>query len=325
MKTPDQQPNHDIEQPVDSHTEQILPESSYVASKPVTQYEDEAKIQQLNQELKAHKVSNEGPLEKIATQEEIEHKIFNLIDILATKLGIVIPTENYPTVEVFINSETAKDKNKETSSYNYVENKIKIDVSDPGREGTVLAEETGHFIRTQLRKSWVWNKREDVRVAEFYGFLSRRLVELLGTENTEIAEQYDIGKGSEFTFNVHETKEVTKGYRKIYQVNKETGKEASKTITKLKQGLAHEDLPEEQKYRLEGHLMNMQSLQLKSTLGQISALMEKRNRIGHHRGYQWASKIDLSKIHNWKKLFSMRDRQVIKKFFRADADYSDVM
>jgi hypothetical protein len=42
----------------------------------------------------------------------------------------------------------------------------------------------------------------------------------------------------------------------------------------------------------------------------------------HYRGYDFASRLDLSKIHNWRKLFSMPNREVRMRFFRLDPDYS---
>lgn len=42
----------------------------------------------------------------------------------------------------------------------------------------------------------------------------------------------------------------------------------------------------------------------------------------HYRGYEFAKKVDMSKIKNWKKLYSMRDKEVRKRFFTNNPDYS---
>ncbi len=44
--------------------------------------------------------------------------------------------------------------------------------------------------------------------------------------------------------------------------------------------------------------------------------------ITHYRGYEFASKVDVSKISDWKKLFSMPDREVRMRFFTPTPDYS---
>ncbi len=42
----------------------------------------------------------------------------------------------------------------------------------------------------------------------------------------------------------------------------------------------------------------------------------------HHIGYSYAKRVDTSKIHNWKKLFSMPDKEVRRRFFTPNPDYS---
>jgi len=48
----------------------------------------------------------------------------------------------------------------------------------------------------------------------------------------------------------------------------------------------------------------------------------RRDAIAHQRGYKMASKIDLDKIVNWEKLFSMPNAEVRKRFFTDKPDYS---
>jgi hypothetical protein len=49
---------------------------------------------------------------------------------------------------------------------------------------------------------------------------------------------------------------------------------------------------------------------------------QRRSTLIHQRGYEYASKIDLEKIHDWKKLFSMPNSEVRKRFFTSNPDYS---
>lgn len=49
---------------------------------------------------------------------------------------------------------------------------------------------------------------------------------------------------------------------------------------------------------------------------------ERRDILVHQRGYEYASKLDLDKIHDWKKLFSLSNGEVRKRFFTSNQDYS---
>jgi hypothetical protein len=51
---------------------------------------------------------------------------------------------------------------------------------------------------------------------------------------------------------------------------------------------------------------------------------DRKSGLEHYRGYDFASRLDLSKIHNWRKLFSMPNREVRIRFFRVDQNYSDL-
>ena len=49
---------------------------------------------------------------------------------------------------------------------------------------------------------------------------------------------------------------------------------------------------------------------------------ERKSILIHQRGYEFASKIDLDKIHDWPKLFSLPNAEVRKRFFTDKPDYS---
>jgi hypothetical protein len=51
---------------------------------------------------------------------------------------------------------------------------------------------------------------------------------------------------------------------------------------------------------------------------------ERKDILIHQRGYEYADKVDLDKIKDWKKLFSMPDAEVRKRFFTNKPDYSDL-
>ncbi len=51
---------------------------------------------------------------------------------------------------------------------------------------------------------------------------------------------------------------------------------------------------------------------------------ERKEALEHYKGYEFASKIDLRKIQNWQKLFSLSDREVRMRFFRSDPLYEEI-
>ena len=56
---------------------------------------------------------------------------------------------------------------------------------------------------------------------------------------------------------------------------------------------------------------------------QGSGLVGEREDITqHYRGYEFADKLDIDKINDWTKLFSMPDAEVRKRFFTDKPDYS---
>jgi len=52
------------------------------------------------------------------------------------------------------------------------------------------------------------------------------------------------------------------------------------------------------------------------------AMQERSNILHHQRGYYFASRVDITKIHDWKKLFTMPDQEVRRRFFTTTPDYS---
>lgn len=58
--------------------------------------------------------------------------------------------------------------------------------------------------------------------------------------------------------------------------------------------------------------------------GELSAKDKETRKdwLVHQRGYEWASKIDLDKITDWQKFFSLPNKEVRKRFFTDKPDYS---
>ncbi len=51
-------------------------------------------------------------------------------------------------------------------------------------------------------------------------------------------------------------------------------------------------------------------------------ISDRRDILQHFRGYKFAERVDLRRIHDWHKLYSLPNREVRMRFFRPDPDYS---
>lgn len=52
-----------------------------------------------------------------------------------------------------------------------------------------------------------------------------------------------------------------------------------------------------------------------------SARRQRIERISHNRGYRYGAMIDLERITDWRKFFSLSTEEVARRFFREDAEY----
>ena len=51
-------------------------------------------------------------------------------------------------------------------------------------------------------------------------------------------------------------------------------------------------------------------------------ITEKNDALSHYEGYKYASQVDLSKVHNFKNLYSLPSKEVRRRFFTPKPDYS---
>jgi len=126
---------------------------------------------------------------------------------------------------------------------------------------------------------------DEIITDEFFGFLGRKLWEkmLPDISNTEFSVLVDDNGKAE----VPSKKEVLHASSLIRQ------------IIKLEKQLVREESDEIKKFK-----------------------EQRKNAIIYQRGYGYADKVDLEKIHDWQKLFSMPNSEVRKRFFTSNLDYS---
>lgn len=168
------------------------------------------------------------------------------------------------------------------------------------RSGETMGEEIGHFFRDKLSPEEPF--KEELITHEFFGFLGRRILfsVLSDLPSREIKEIFY----GEPTFAM--SRKMIVDRRKKLKKWDEMVEERIKDSKAFKQG------DEEEVERLRNYFERLFHSEAKLL----------RSEAIHYRGYKYASQLDLSKIKNWKKLFSMPDREVRMRFFRPDPDYS---
>ncbi len=216
--------------------------------------------------------------------EEIKGYISGVNKLFGEKYGLLIPESELPSVE--INYFT------ENPGYTKKSNIILVQKIGDVLNGSVVGEEMSHFYRAHFRPD---RRKKESLTEEFFGFLGRRLLyEAMKKEdgssdffaNGEPSIDQDVG-----------TKEMTIALLKVAK---------NKVRELAKEHGATDDEVRKKKIMKAGQKI----------------LDERESMTGHYRGYEFASKIDMSKITDWKKLYSMSNEEVRKRFFTDKPDYS---
>ncbi|HCC60085.1 MAG: hypothetical protein A2402_01230 [Candidatus Staskawiczbacteria bacterium RIFOXYC1_FULL_37_43] len=163
---------------------------------------------------------------------------------------------------------------------------IKIKDVNQIAEGSTLGEEMSHFYRSHFRSD-----HSERNTDEFFGWLGRRLL-------FEATQKED---GTSIFFPKGEPKIDRSVKSQVIERTKTTKKEIRKITDKFTEGeLGIQEVSEKRR-----------------------PLVKARERDTHHfRGYEYASKVDLDRISDWQKLYSMPDKEVRKRFFTDKPDYS---
>ncbi len=161
--------------------------------------------------------------------------------------------------------------------------------------GEDLGEEIAHFFRDKFSPG---NTEE--RTHEFFGFLGRRLLyELLSPAERN---SYFLTSPTYPTTKISMAKELR-------SAREHTDEKISQQIKRSKA------------YR-EGDLAEVARLKKILQKQAVSTYADTKDRAVHFFGYYYAARIDLSKIRLWGQLFILPDKEIRRKFFREDPDYS---
>ena len=161
--------------------------------------------------------------------------------------------------------------------------------------GDSLAEEIAHFFRDKFH-----HEKTEERTHEFFGYLGRRLL----YEILPVAEK----RALFLTPPVYAiTKEVM-----LEEMRQAKEKTSESIEIRIKKSKAYRDGDEKEVERLRRILPKLANSEYSDALSHLT----------HFLGYYYAARVDLSKIKDFRKLFTMPDSEVRRRFFREDQDYS---
>lgn len=263
-----------------------------------------------------NKKENEG--EKAEEElKELAEKMGVSVEVLASQIGSMVLQEvnkefskeygfqfsSNELPEVFAGLKENRAKLLSTGYLNRIGdvkvNAIMVKNLEDVASGNIMGEELAHFYRCRL------GPEEDTEfiTSEFFGFLGRRLFEA-AAQKSEVLSEYEDNRR-----NIRGKGEALVASKKLKEKIRSTKKilKEIKDLEKLleKANLQNIDSPSEEMLEFIGYAEN-----------------QRRDIIVHQRGYEWASKVDISKIKNWKNLFAMPNREVRKRFFTDEPDYS---
>jgi hypothetical protein len=212
-------------------------------------------------------------------EDETASKVKGIIDEMFKMTGESTSGIDYPKVRVV---------SSVGSQYNFKDNVLLIG-KDKINSGDDIGEEIGHFLRHQIAPAneGAGDQRSfyERSTHEFFGFMGRRLL-----KNSE--------SGKDLQWKEDKDTIGTKG-EALAQLG--TIKEKMDKLSGFANG---------SKVDSGGVLTpKFANLQIKSLES------ERDNILVHHRAYEAASRVPMEKIHNWKALFSMPDKEVRARFF----------
>jgi hypothetical protein len=215
--------------------------------------------------------------------ERVQGFVAGVNNLFNKKYGLSVPETDLPLV---IKGSGPAYGEGYTNLIGEERNVIKVKDVNQISEGSALGEEMSHFYRSHFRQD-----HKEIITDEFFGWMGRRLL-------FKVTQKKD---GTSDFFPDGEPAIDSSVKRQVIERTKATKNELRNITKKFTEG----------------------DLSIKEVTEERKPLIESRKRDTHHfRGYEFASKVDLSRIKNWQKLYSMPDEEVRKRFFTPNPDYS---
>jgi len=217
--------------------------------------------------------------------------------LFGKEYGLSVSAENLPEVAVYDKGHASFAKCMLKDG----EEEKPLDIIFIGRineilNGNTMGEELAHFYRCHFEPQ----SEEELITSEFFGFLGKRL--------WEKASQKEFGFLDLLKSDAEHVIESKKDFLKAKRAMK---KATDFYISEIKKSSEDIDFTEAKEF-------------YQQMIKEVEENSKKfrRDNVAHQRGYEMALKIDMDKIHNWKKLFSLPNEEVRKRFFTDKPDYS---
>jgi hypothetical protein len=225
-------------------------------------------------------------------KEEVRDFYNSAVDYFSKEFKI--PKKDFPKLR-FVSGEYM--------AYNQVDNEVSVgDEEFISNMGDSIGEELGHYVRAKLKgRVGKEVEKKEAHSDEFYGFLgSKALYRASGEKQKE-----------EFFSNGERTFETDYGGKTYPEMRKEILKRAKeKGLPRLRRKFR-----EAEKSGDEAEMKRIYQEAEKSGYGKY-----EKNLI-HVRPYHFASDTDLDKVENLKRLYSLSDKSVRRRFFRESKLY----
>lgn len=212
--------------------------------------------------------------------------IGDLNKLFEQKYGLSVPEDKVPFVMPFDTDVPFYSEPKDAQGQKRP--MIAVGTANHFLNGNSISEELAHFYRFQFQPE----QKDEWLTHEFFGFLGRRMFKKAVAEGAQYFAVLDNEEGREVTPRravVDLLKQVKKNIRLLQELMDETTYESQKMMLKL----------------------------------ELNKCIEIREDITkHQRGYEYAFRMDIDKITDWKKLFSLPNEEVRRRFFTDKQDYS---
>ena len=219
-------------------------------------------------------------------KESAQLFIRDLNELFKKKYGLSTRESELPIIE--LGDEVAFDENDSEGNRKPV---VRLKKYGDVQNGDDIGEELSHFYRARFRPD-----HSEHLTDEFFGWLGRRLM----YEATQTKD----GSSDFFPKGPPNYKAAFLGTKRMVIDRTKNIKDKMRIL-------------ETEYYKTSNEISR------DNIMAEGKKLMNKREDItSHFRGYEYADTVDLKKISNWENLYAMPDKEVRRRFFTDEPDYT---
>lgn len=213
--------------------------------------------------------------------------LMDLNDLFLKKYDIGVSQEDLPIVIPFDTDTPFYGKSKKEDGTEVPV--IGIGDANDFLNGNYLSEELAHFYRIKFKPQ---EQKIEFLTEEFFGFLGRRMFQ----------------------------KAVIEEGGSLIDIYNEEGMDTTSKKISIDQIKKIKNYIRELKIKIKKSVDEAEKIIMRKELEGLETMREDITK--HHRGYEFAIRFDLNRITNWKKLFSLSNQEVRRRFFTSNPDYS---